>query len=112
MLFVIVLSVPTISPLVLAENKSLEDILQRCEKRQEEDVVYIISSTEKDVFLQLETNWEREQFIEAFWKHRDLTTDTSENEFKTEHYRRINYANYTFGRDVPKPGWKTDRERI
>jgi GWxTD domain-containing protein len=78
----------------------------------EEEVIYIISSTQKDVFLQMETDRERELFIQAFWKHRDPTSGTHENEFKNEHYRRINYANYTFGRSVPKPGWKTDRGRI
>ncbi|NIP40576.1 MAG: GWxTD domain-containing protein, partial [Candidatus Aenigmarchaeota archaeon] len=37
---------------------------------------------------------------------------TPVNEFKSEHYIRISYANYTFGRGVPKPGWKTDRGRV
>lgn len=111
-LSVIVLGVSIISPLVLAEKKSLEDISQRFRKWLEEEVVYIISSTEKEVFLQLETDRERELFVEAFWKHRDPTSGTPKNEFKNEHYRRIKYADYTFGRGVPKPGWKTDRGRI
>jgi len=55
---------------------------------------------------------EEEVFIKAFWKQRDPTPGTPENEFKEEHYRRINYANYHFGRGVPKPGWQTDRGRI
>jgi len=32
-----------------------------------EDVTYIISPEERTAFLQLETNEEREQFIEQFW---------------------------------------------
>jgi GWxTD domain-containing protein len=78
----------------------------------DEEVVYIISPMEKEVFLKLQTDKERDRFIEAFWKQRDPTPGTPENEFKTEHYRRINYANRYYGRETPIPGWKTDRGRM
>ncbi|MFW6160069.1 MAG: GWxTD domain-containing protein, partial [Acidobacteriota bacterium] len=55
---------------------------------------------------------EREMFIEAFWRKRDPNPHTPENEFKTEHFRRIKYANNWFGRESPVPGWKTDMGRI
>jgi GWxTD domain-containing protein len=93
-------------------KKSAEELPPKYKKWLEEEVVYIISSLEKDVFMQLETDRERELFIEAFWKHRDPTLGTPENEFNTEHYRRISYANRYFARGVPKPGWKTDRGRM
>jgi GWxTD domain-containing protein len=89
-----------------------EELPLKYKKWLEEEAVYIISSLEKDVFLQLVTDRERELFIEAFWKHRDPTPGTPENEFKTEHYCRISYANRYFARAVPKPGWKTDRGRM
>src|ERR1700684_3488672 len=76
----------------------------------EEEVPYIISDEERSAFLQLQTNEEREQFIEGFWQRRDPTPDTVENEFKEEHYRRIAYANERFASGVP--GWSTDRGRI
>jgi GWxTD domain-containing protein len=75
-----------------------------------EDVIYIISPEERQAFLQLETNEEREQFIEAFWLRRSSNPDLPENDFKEEHYRRIAYANEHFASGVP--GWKTDRGRI
>jgi GWxTD domain-containing protein len=75
-----------------------------------EDVVYIITAAERSTFLRLQTNEEREQFIEQFWLRRDPTPDTPENEFKEEHYRRIAYANEHFASGIP--GWKTDRGRI
>lgn len=78
----------------------------------DEDVVYIITSTEKEVFLKLETDRERDLFIDAFWRHRDPTPNTPENEFMVEHFRRINYANHFFGRTMPIAGWKTDRGRV
>jgi len=96
----------------LTEKKSNKKLPPRFKNWLEEEVVYIISPTEKDVFHQLSTDRERELFIEAFWNHRDPTPGTSENEFKKEYYRRINYANRFFSRVVPKPGWKTDRGRI
>ena len=76
----------------------------------EEEVPYIITDEERSAFLQLQTNEEREQFIEAFWQRRDPTPDTVENEFKEEHYRRIAYANERFASGIP--GWRTDRGRI
>src|SRR5215468_4784237 len=58
-----------------------------------EDVAYIITDEERTAFKRLQTDEEREQFIEQFWLRRDPTPDTVENEFKEEHYRRIAYAN-------------------
>jgi GWxTD domain-containing protein len=75
-----------------------------------EDVTYIITDEERSAFKRLQTDEEREQFIESFWLRRDPTPDTIENEFKEEHYRRIAYANEHFASGIP--GWKTDRGRI
>jgi len=75
-----------------------------------EDVVYIITDEEKKAFKNLQTDEEREQFIEGFWLRRDPTPDSQENEYKEEHYRRIAYANERFASGIP--GWKTDRGMI
>jgi len=75
-----------------------------------EDVAYIITDEERTAFKRLQTDEERESFIENFWLRRDPTPDTVENEFKEEHYRRIAYANENFASGIP--GWKTDRGRI
>ncbi|HZS70507.1 MAG TPA: GWxTD domain-containing protein [Candidatus Acidoferrum sp.] len=75
-----------------------------------EDVVYIITPEERNAFLRLSTNEEREQFIEQFWLRRSPNPDLPDNEFKEEHYRRIAYANEHFASGVP--GWKTDRGRM
>jgi GWxTD domain-containing protein len=72
-----------------------------------EDVPYIISPEERNAFLQLETNEEREQFIEQFWLRRSSNPDLPDNDFKEEHYRRIAYANEHYASGIP--GWKTDR---
>lgn len=85
---------------------------ERYQKWLDEEVVYIITPTERDVFLKLANDRERDLFMEAFWKHRDPTPASPENEFKTEHFRRVEYANHFLGREAPIPGWRTDRGRI
>lgn len=76
----------------------------------DEDVRYVITDEERVAFKRLATDEEREQFVEQFWRRRDPTPDTMENEYKEEHYRRIAYANERFASGIP--GWKSDRGRI
>jgi GWxTD domain-containing protein len=91
--------------------KALKQELSKTYKKWlDEDVVYIISDDERKAFKQLSNDEERDQFIEAFWQRRDPTPDTEENEFKEEHYRRIEYANEHYAAGIP--GWKTDRGRM
>lgn len=74
------------------------------------DVAYIITKEEKRAFQALQTDEERENFIENFWRRRDPNPDTEENEYREEYYERIAYANQHFTSGIP--GWKTDRGRI
>jgi GWxTD domain-containing protein len=76
----------------------------------DKDVTYIITDEERKAFKKLQTDDEREKFIEEFWRRRDPDPDTDENEFKEEYYERIAYANEHFASGIP--GWKSDRGRI
>ncbi len=100
----------------LAQNFQSAPLRQSLEtpwdKWLNEDVAYIITDEERKAFKSLQTDDERKEFIEQFWLRRDPTPGTVENEFKTEHYRRIAYANAHFGSESSVPGWKTDRGRI
>jgi GWxTD domain-containing protein len=104
-------------------NRPLSDkelYKQRKELRQElkgpyktwltQEVPYIISDEERKAFMSLSNDEEREAFIENFWQRRNPNPDSPENEYRDEHYRRIQYANDHFA--AGKPGWKTDRGRI
>jgi len=92
-------------------DKKLHDELATPYKKWiDEDVTYIITPEERSSFLKLQTNEEREEFIEQFWLRRNPDPDSPENTFKEEHYRRIAYANEHFASGIP--GWKTDRGRI
>ena len=77
-----------------------------------QDVADIITDKEREVFLELGTGAGRELFVEAFWRQRDPIPETPVNEFREEHYRRIQYANANFGKGTSKPGRKTDRGKI
>ena len=85
---------------------------ERYQRWLDEEVVYIMARMEREVFLKLRTDRERDLFMEAFWKHRDPTPTSPENESKTEHLRRVAYASQHLGREGPVPGWKTDRGRM
>ncbi len=102
-------------PLTEKERKRKEAALRKeletpYRKWLNEDVAWIITDEERSAFKRLQTDEEREQFIEQFWLRRDPTPDTVENEYKEEHYRRIAYANEHYASGIP--GWKTDRGQI
>ena len=110
-------------PSTFAQNKKAQDQDPMSKPRKEKaelkkaykdwldkDVTYIITDEERKAFKKLETDEERERFIEEFWRRRDPDPDTDENEYREEYYERIAYANERFASGIP--GWKTDRGRI
>ena len=76
-----------------------------------EEVTYLITDREKRVFLSLTSERQRNAFVDAFWRKRDLNPSTPENEFREEHYARLDHVNNWFGRDTFRDGWQTDRGR-
>ena len=93
-----------------SEKELFKEIQPQYKKWLNEDVIYIIAPEERRTFLRLQTNEEREQFIEAFWQRRNPDPDSLDNTYKEEHYRRIAYVNEHFPSGIP--GWKTDRGKI
>jgi GWxTD domain-containing protein len=77
-------------------------------------VAYIIQPVEREVFMKLANNRDRDIFIETFWKQRDPTPGTPENEYKDEIVKRFQYVNQNFGRgrSTTREGWRTDMGRI
>lgn len=88
----------------------LESKLEPENKEFYSKVRYIISEEEKKIFLELLPS-ERENFITDFWKRRDPTPDTEENEFKREYLNKIETANRLF-MGGGKPGYIQDRGRV
>ena len=75
-------------------------------------VSYIMLSAERDVFLSLPNDLDRDAFIDAFWKQRDPTPATPQNEYKEEIVKRFQHVNSFFHRGTSRPGWMTDMGRI
>jgi GWxTD domain-containing protein len=99
---------------LLADQKTkvkVEDLAERYRDWLKQ-VAYIIQPIEKDVFMSLTSDRDRDLFIETFWKQRDPTPGTPENEYKEEHIKRFMYANKFYGRGTTREGWRTDMGRI
>ena len=71
---------------------------------------YIAQNWEVDEISRLTTEPERAEYWEVFWKRRDPTPDTPQNEAQDDFYKRVQYANQHFG--VSGAGWKTDMGRV
>lgn len=74
-------------------------------------VWHLAAAAEKKTFLDLTNDRDRDLFIRLFWKQRDPTPGTPENEFQAEVEQRFQHVEKTF-RGGGKPGWATDRGRI
>ena len=73
---------------------------------------YIILPAEREVFMELTNDRERDIFIQTFWKQRDPTQGTPQNEYKDEHVQRFRYATEYFRRGTTRAGWMTDMGRM
>jgi len=75
-----------------------------------EQLVYIAKESEQDDIEDLPTKEERQKKYIDFWKAKDPTPNTEENEVFEEYYRRIEYSNVHFKHYIE--GWKTDMGMI
>jgi GWxTD domain-containing protein len=106
------LAIVTALALTAWQSKPAEAPAEAFNRWVNEDVTYIITNEERNAFSQLNTNEEREHFIDRFWERRNPTPGAVENPLKVEHYRRMSFANDHFTSKSGIPGWKTDRGRI
>lgn len=74
-------------------------------------VELIITDAEKAEFEKLDKDKDREAFILLFWAKRDPTPRTEHNEFKEEHYRRMEYVKENFIYGYNK-GVQTDQGKV
>ena len=118
--FVTALLLVSISTVSISAQQTQRDPDQQPRKVKQElkkayvnwinDVDLILTKSERDAWNKLDTDDEREKFIEDFWHSRDSDPDTEENEFKQQFFERTAYANEHFSSG--KPGRLTDRGRI
>ena len=76
-------------------------------------LLYLGSATELNVYGSLTVEGKR-RFLRDFWRKRDPTPETPENEQQVAFYKLIAEANRRFreGGSAEIPGWRTDRGRI
>lgn len=106
------LSIPAQEPKRVPEEKprKVKRELKKAYVEWIKDHDLILTQSERDAWKKLETDDERDKFIEEIWRVRDLDPDTEENEFKEQFYERVAYANERFASG--KAGRLTDRGRI
>jgi GWxTD domain-containing protein len=71
-----------------------------------DEMQYIANGSELEEIKSAPTLEEKQKRFLAFWKKRDPTPGTEENELMEEYYNRVEYANKHFGHYID--GWKTD----
>ncbi len=77
-----------------------------------QEVPYIITNSERNAFLALKTDADREAFIQTFWAVRNPDPNSPTNQYRDEYYRRLAYANDHFGSPGRHDGWRTDRGMV
>ncbi len=90
------------------------DLARLAEKYQEffDEVKVIITPEEEEVFLRLESDFQRDEFMERFWRVRDPSSGTPKNEYREEYERRLEHVEKHFGRTTPRKGRQTDQGRM
>ncbi len=73
---------------------------------------YIATEPEISAWKKLTNVEGKKKFLYRFWKKRDPNPSTPENEAEIEYFKRVKFANASFGNMLQKKGWKTDRGRV
>lgn len=94
------------------EKSRLDDLPEKYRKWLQEDVRWLITSAERDVYLRLPSDLRRDRFVEEFWRVRDPSPGTEQNEYFDQHYERFAYAEKNFGKQTSRAGFETDRGRM
>jgi GWxTD domain-containing protein len=91
-------------------RKSILSLLKTDYQKAVDQLRYIASPEEMNKLKEVKEE-ERLQAWISFWRSKDPTPQTVENELQEEYYRRFAYANANFG-IFNREGWTTDMGRI
>ncbi len=75
-----------------------------------DQLVYIATPSEMDHIEEAENRDNKVERYLEFWKKKDPTPNTEENELFNEYYRRVLYANENFSHYIE--GWRSDRGMV
>ncbi|MEO8382564.1 MAG: VWA domain-containing protein [Acidobacteriota bacterium] len=93
-------------PLTRAERKERTAKLGDPDRQFLADVEPILSEVERDAFLRLDTEAQREVFIEEFWRRRDMMGGTTNHAARANYMDRLEFVKTTF------EGVMSDRGKI
>ncbi len=99
------------------ENKEFEQsefstLSEEQVKTHFDQIKFILSDYELEVWDKCETNDARQRFLYTFWTSRNTDTTKPYNEALEEFRARVDYANKHFKYGLMKEGWRTPRGRI
>lgn len=78
------------------EIKQLEEELPPKYQTWLAEVRLLINDEELQAFLKISQDYQRDHFIEQFWRQRDPYPSTARNEFRERYTRRLDYARAVF----------------
>ncbi len=105
-LLILLLLAPAVAGAKKDKKPKPEELLPEQYQTWLEEVQFIISKEERALFLELEKDYQRDSFIERFWKVRDPYPRTSRNEYRDHYEERLAFVNQSLG------GVKDDRARV
>lgn len=90
------------------------DSLTEEEEARIRDIIFFIARPEEMATFDRLNAVGKRTFWHQFWAERDPSPGTPENEAKTEHLRRMNFANekFSIGTRERGTGWQTDMGRV
>jgi Ca-activated chloride channel family protein len=97
---------PTHRKLSKKELKELTDQLPTKYHEFLDLVDLIITDQEREVFVQITDNYQKDQFIEAFWRRRSLNNQGLRTDYKALYIQRYQVAREQFG------NMRTDRAKV
>jgi Ca-activated chloride channel family protein len=86
-----------LQPLTKRERKDRIAALAEKHRQFLMDVEPIIVPTERDTFLRLDTEPQRDAFIDDFWRRRDQALGTTNNAARAEYYNNLEFVKENFG---------------
>ena len=90
---------------------SLRGLLKHDFKTAVDQLSIVAQPGEVDKMKNIESQEERLNAFNEFWKALDPTPGTAKNERQIEFYRRVNFANVHF-KTIRREGWRSDRGRV
>ena len=87
-----------------------EDLSALLERWPREYVRWIMTDEERKRYKNLVTDEQRIGFVEGFWRRRDPSAGTPDNEYRSQYLECYAFVARAFS--AGRPGWSTDRGRI